>query len=162
MSSNAQVVGPAGVTSFESPAAEDVVVRATGEETGGHYDLLELTIPPGPAVTPLHIHHENDEAMYVLEGTLLVQLGEERHVLPEGAFANAPQGMPHTYANVGDGPARVLFTLVPGDHWHYLEAAVKHGPVEDEADIQQLVPILEAHGVEIVGPPLDKEAGGNP
>lgn len=161
MSSDAHVVRSEGIARFESPAAEDVIVRATGEETGGHYDLLELTIPPGPAVTPLHIHRKNDEAMYVLEGELTVRLGEERHVLPAGAFANAPRGMPHTYANSGDRPARVLFTLVPGNHWEYLEAAAEHGPVEDDADMERVIPILESYGVEIVGPPLAIE-DGNP
>jgi mannose-6-phosphate isomerase-like protein (cupin superfamily) len=64
------VIGPEGVAAFESPAGEDVVVRAGGDESGGSYDLMEVTVPPGPGVTPLHVHHDNDEAFYVLDGEL--------------------------------------------------------------------------------------------
>lgn len=158
MSTETHVVDSDGVEAFESPAGEPVVVRATGNETNGTYDLLELTIPPGPGVTPMHVHHENDEAMLVLEGELTVQLGEERRVLAAGGFANAPRGVPHTYRNSGDQPARVLFVNSPGNNWEYLKEAGEHGPVEDESDIERLLPILESHGVEMVGPPLD--AGG--
>lgn len=149
------VVESQGVAQFESPAGEDVVVRATGDETDGAYDVLDLTIPPGPGVTPLHVHHENDEATLVIEGELTIQLGDERHALGPGEFVNAPSGLPHTYRNSGDGPARALFVMSPGNNWKYLEEAAEHGTVEDDSDIERLLPILEAHGVEVVGPPID-------
>lgn len=152
---DAHVVGPAGIADFESPAAEDVVVRASGTESGGQYDLLELTIPPGPGVTPLHIHHETDEAMLVLDGSLEVKLGEDVHDLATGAFAWAPQGLAHTYRNASAKPARVLFVLSPGNNWAYLRAAAEHGPVETDEDMERILPILEEHGVEVVGPPLN-------
>jgi quercetin dioxygenase-like cupin family protein len=154
MSGESRVVGPEGVATFESPASEAVVVRASGNESGGHYDLVELTIDPGPGVTPMHIHHETDEAMFVLEGELTVQLEDERHVLPAGAYAMAPREVPHTYRNSGDGQARVLFINSPGNNWEYLKAAGELGPVEDKSDIERLLPVLESYGVEIVGPPL--------
>lgn len=153
-----QLVGAEGVARFESPAGENVTVRATGDETDGAYDVLDLSIPPGPGVTPLHVHHRNDEAILVIEGEVTVQLGDERHVLAPGEFVNAPSGLPHTYRNTGDGPARAIFVMSPGNNWKYLEEAAEHGPVEDDSDIERLLPILEAHGVEVVGPPID----GNP
>lgn len=158
MSGGTHVVSPEGIAAFESPAGEDVVVRASGNESGGHYDLLEFTINPGPGVTPLHIHHDNDEAILVLEGKLTVQLGDERHTLGPGGYAMASREVPHTYRNSGDGPARVLFTYMPGNHWQMLEEAAKHGPVKDDADIEQMLPILQSYGVEMVGPPLDADA----
>jgi quercetin dioxygenase-like cupin family protein len=161
MSGEAHVVGPAGIESFQSPAGEDVVVRVSGDESAGAYDILELTIEPGPGVTPMHVHHENDEAMYVLEGELTVQLGDDQHVLPPGAYAIAPRGVPHTYRNSGDDIARVLFINSPGNNWRYLKAAAEHGPVEDESDIEAMLPILESYGVEMVGPPL-AENGDEP
>lgn len=111
-----EVVDASGKAAFQSPAAEDVVVRAIGAETDGRYDLVELTIPPGPGVTPLHVHHANDEAMLVLEGELPVKLGDVRRVLEAGGFAMAPRGLEHTYRNTGADPARVLFVFTPGGH----------------------------------------------
>ncbi len=157
MSGDSQVIDTTGKASFQSPAGEQVVVRATGEETDGQYDLVEFTIPPGPGVTPLHVHHDNDEAMHVIEGELTVKLGEEIRVLEAGAYGMAPRGLPHTYRNSGDGPARVLFIFTPGNHCQYLQEAGERGPVEDEADIEALLPILESYGIEMVGPPLDGE-----
>jgi mannose-6-phosphate isomerase-like protein (cupin superfamily) len=160
MSSDPHVVDGTGKASFQSPAGEDVVVRATGDETDGAYDLVEVTIPPGPGVTPLHVHHDNDEAMHVIEGEVTVKMGEERHVLEAGAYAMAPHGLPHTYRNSGEDPARVLFTYTPGNHWRYLKETGERGPVEDESDIEELLPILKEYGIEMVGPPLDAEAEG--
>lgn len=149
-----RIVDEAGSERFQSPAGEDVVVRATGEQTDGQYDLVELSIPPGPGVTPLHVHRDNDEAMFVMEGELTVKLGAERRVLGAGAFAMAPRGLPHTYRNSGEGPARVLFVFTPGNHWQYLRETGEHGPVEGEEDIEALLPILSEYGIEMVGPPL--------
>lgn len=162
MTEEPHLVGSDGVAQFESPAGEDVVVRATGDETDGAYDVLDLSIPPGPGVTPLHIHHENDEATLVMEGQLTVQLGDKRHVLGSGQFVNAPSGLPHTYRNSGDGTARAIFVMSPGNNWEYLEEAAEHGPVEDDSDIERLLPILETHGVEVVGPPIDGDPEAGP
>lgn len=162
MTDDASVIGSEGVAQFESPAGEEVVVRATGEETDGAYDVLDITIPPGPGVTPQHVHHENDEATLVLAGELTVRLGDEHHVLGPGEFVNAPSGLPHTYKNSGKKPARALFVMSPGNNWMYLQEAAEHGPVEDESDIEKLLPILEAHGVEVVGPPIDGDPEAEP
>ena len=63
---------------------------------------------PGP---PLHVHDEDDECLYVIDGHLLVQVGEERHDLGPGCFAWLPRQVPHTFANVSDSPVH----LVGGD-----------------------------------------------
>lgn len=162
MTDEASVVGPTGLDVMVSPAGEGVVIRATEEETDGAYSILEFTIEPGPGITPMHIHHEADEAVLVLEGELTVKLGDERRVLEAGSYARAPRGLPHTYRSSGDRPAKVLFIYTPGEEWHYLEAAAEHGPVEDESDIERLAPLLEDHGIEIVGPPLTATDGDRP
>lgn len=160
MSDEGHVVGPDGIAAFEAPSGEGpMVVRASGDETGGAYDIVEAIIEPGPGVTPLHVHHDNDEAILVLDGELTVQIDDEIHTLPAGGYAMAPRTIPHTYQNSGRDPARVQFIYSPGEHWGYLEEAAAEGPVEDDADIERMLPILESHGIEMVGPPLDESAG---
>jgi uncharacterized RmlC-like cupin family protein len=100
--------------------------------------------------------------MLVIEGDLTVQLGDEHHVLGPGGFVNAPIGLPHTYRNAGEEPTRALFVLSPGNNWAYLQEASEHGPVEDESDLEHLLPILERHGVEVVGPPITGNPEGAP
>jgi hypothetical protein len=71
--------------------------------------------PPGPPryVAPLHIHHRDDEAWYVLEGVLCVRVGEESVELGPGAGVLVPRGTAHTYWNPGPGPARYLLLMTP-------------------------------------------------
>jgi mannose-6-phosphate isomerase-like protein (cupin superfamily) len=68
--------------------------------------------PPGPPrwIAPLHLHRNDDEAWYVLEGTLRVKMGDEEVELRAGAGVLVPRGTPHTYWN--PGPERVRYLLV--------------------------------------------------
>ena len=65
-------------------------------------------------IAPLHVHHADDEAWYVLEGVLRFRIGDEtREVGPCGA-ALAPKGTPHAYGNARTGqPARYLLVTTP-------------------------------------------------
>jgi mannose-6-phosphate isomerase-like protein (cupin superfamily) len=69
--------------------------------------------PPGPPrlIAPLHVHHRDDEAWYVLEGTLCVQVGPEIVEARAGAGVFVPRGTPHTFWNPGPGPVRYLLVM---------------------------------------------------
>jgi hypothetical protein len=58
-------------------------VKATGDETGGTFSLLEADEPAGFG-PPLHIHHDAAEAFYVLEGEYIIFLKGARGGLPGG------------------------------------------------------------------------------
>jgi mannose-6-phosphate isomerase-like protein (cupin superfamily) len=65
-------------------------------------------------IAPLHVHHADDEAWYVLEGALRFRLGEETVEAGPGAGVFAPKGTPHAYANARRGElARYLLVLTP-------------------------------------------------
>jgi hypothetical protein len=68
---------------------------------------------PPRYIAPLHVHHNDDEAWYVLEGALCVQSGEERVELQAGSGYLVPKGVPHTYWNPGSGRARYLLIMPP-------------------------------------------------
>lgn len=69
--------------------------------------------PPGPPrwIAPLHLHRNDDEAWYVLEGTLCVRLGKEVVEARAGSAVFAPRGTVHTYWNPGPGPVRYLLVM---------------------------------------------------
>ena len=52
-------------------------------------------------IAPLHVHHADDEAWYVLEGTLRFRLGDDEIEAGPGSAVFAPRGMPHAYGNAG-------------------------------------------------------------
>lgn len=64
-------------------------------------------------IAPLHVHHHDDEAWYVLEGALCVQSGEDRVELQAGSGYLVHKGVPHTYWNPGPGRARYLLIMPP-------------------------------------------------
>jgi len=65
-------------------------------------------------IAPLHVHHRDDEAWYVLEGVLRVRLGEEVFEAGPHSAVLAPKGTPHTYGNARKGqPARYLLVMTP-------------------------------------------------
>jgi quercetin dioxygenase-like cupin family protein len=90
------------------------VFSLSGDETGGKYSLTEFTMAPPPTPgPPPHIHEDADEAIYVLEGTLEMRVGEQRLTGAAGAVMLVPRGTLHALANPGPGPARMLIILSP-------------------------------------------------
>jgi mannose-6-phosphate isomerase-like protein (cupin superfamily) len=65
-------------------------------------------------IAPLHVHHADDEAWYVLEGTMRFRIGDDVVEAGPGAAVLAPKGTPHTYGNARHGqPARYLLVMTP-------------------------------------------------
>jgi mannose-6-phosphate isomerase-like protein (cupin superfamily) len=71
--------------------------------------------PPGPPrwIAPLHLHRNDDEAWYVLEGMLCVRVGKDVVEASVGSAVFVPQGTPHTYWNPGPGLVRYLLVMTP-------------------------------------------------
>jgi mannose-6-phosphate isomerase-like protein (cupin superfamily) len=83
---------------------------------GNNFVIAEWRDAGGPAgeqrlIVPPHVHHSDDEAWYVLEGALCIQVGEKIVEARAGCGALVPRGTPHTYWNPGPGPARYLLIM---------------------------------------------------
>jgi quercetin dioxygenase-like cupin family protein len=87
-------------------------VRLCGQQTGGALSVMENAVPARWDGPPLH-HHAFDETFYVLEGELTFQVRDELFTAGRGALAFAPGGVVHTFANLGDAPARYLLLCTP-------------------------------------------------
>jgi mannose-6-phosphate isomerase-like protein (cupin superfamily) len=61
----------------------------------------------------LHVHHADDEAWYVIDGTLSFQLGDREVAAPTGSAVFAPRATPHTFWNPAQEPARYLLVMTP-------------------------------------------------
>jgi mannose-6-phosphate isomerase-like protein (cupin superfamily) len=85
-------------------AVGDAFVIAEWRDPGG---------PPGPPrlIAPLHIHHHDDEAWYVLEGSLRLKVGEDEVEAHAGSSVFVPRGTPHTFWNPGPVPVRYLLVM---------------------------------------------------
>jgi quercetin dioxygenase-like cupin family protein len=136
-----------------------VTIKATGKETSGRYALVEVLEPEGEEA-PLHVHHNEDEGFWVLEGELTFQVGEETIKASPGSFLFGPRDVPHRYT-VESGPARLLFILSPAGFEEFIYATSEpakdltlpsppEGP-PDEAALEQLVALARRYGAEILG-----------
>jgi len=106
--------------SAPSAAAFATRVLVRSEDSGDAVALVENTVPAGWAGTPLH-HHAFDEAFYVLDGELTLQLGDEIVTRGPGGLAFAPGGVHHAVANPGAEPARYLLVITPGGFERYFD-----------------------------------------
>jgi len=131
--------------------------KACGSQTDGRFDFMETLVHPlqGP---PLHIHSEQDDTFYVLEGQLTVQIGEEIMDLGPGDFACARKGTPHTFTNVTDQPVRVLNIMTPGGFDQTLEELLPlyFAETPDPAAIEA---VCQKHQVSFIGPTLPMRLG---
>jgi quercetin dioxygenase-like cupin family protein len=88
------------------------VIRATAADTGGHLTVVDVTDPPG-VEAPLHVHHREDEAFWILDGDVTFEVGGKTIEASAGDFVFGPRDIPHRY-KVGDAGSRMLFILTPG------------------------------------------------
>ncbi|MFM9996393.1 MAG: quercetin 2,3-dioxygenase [Phycisphaerales bacterium] len=94
--------------------ADHGTLLATGADTGGQFALIEVVAPPGPeSGPPLHVHTREDEAFYVIEGRLRVQVADKELELGPGGYAFGPRGVPHRFWNPGPGRVKFLVLVTP-------------------------------------------------
>lgn len=113
----------------------EILIKATGEHTGGTFFLSESTIEPGFPGPPAHRHERLTDMFYVLDGVLTLRLGDQTHELGAGSFACVPPGVVHTFANTSDSPVRFLNFNTPAGWENYmrdLAEAAKSGPLTPE------------------------------
>ena len=120
---------------------------AAADTAGGLFVIEQAnTVKGGP---PRHLHHDQDELWYVLEGEYVVEIGSERHLLKPGDCILGPRRIPHVWAFVGDSPGRLLIAFTPaGKMQENFERDRKAGEYRSDADV------FRAYGMELVGPPL--------
>lgn len=155
MSFAARVLGP-GEGDGVWQLGNEFTLKAGPEHTAGAYTLLEQTC--GGAPPPLHVHDHEEEAFYVLEGSLDVHLGEEVVRAGAGSFCLVPRGTVHSFRSVGEVPARMLVLLSPPGFERFFAAVEQRFPrAAGMPDPAQVGPALGemagAYGLRIVGPP---------
>ena len=105
-----------------------VVFKVSGADTGGAFAVVEHPIEPGRLVLP-HVHRNEDEYSYVLEGTIGARVGDHEATAGPGCYLLKPRGLMHTFWNAGPGPARLLEVISPaGFEMYFAELAEAGDP----------------------------------
>jgi quercetin dioxygenase-like cupin family protein len=109
---------------------ELLTVLASAEQTGGASSLMEERLPRGTE-PPAHVHHREDEAFFVLEGSMTVPVGDETFPATAGSFVFCPRDVPHLLT-VGSDEVRML------------------PPDGDEPDIERVITLAAHYGAEVL------------
>ncbi|WP_435356431.1 cupin domain-containing protein [Emticicia sp. SJ17W-69] len=125
-------------------------VKISAKDTDGQLSVFEYVgfQKIGP---PLHVHFNQDEIFYVVEGEYLFQVDTEKSTLKAGDTIFLPQNVPHTWLQLSDKGKLVYFLQPAGQMEEFFKKMNElKGPPSEEL-VQQ---IHHAHGMKIVGPPI--------
>lgn len=156
---NTDTLEPAAVRTGEGEArwwfSSLAVIKATGEDTGGKFTIIEVTEPPG-SEAPLHVHHREDEGFWILEGSLTLEVGDVTFEASAGDYAFGPRGIPHRYT-VGPDGCRMLFICAPAGFENLvLEMSEPAGArtlppsSDDEPDWEHVAAVAKANHCELL------------
>lgn len=131
-------------------------VKATGQQTGEAFGLIEHVARPGSG-SPYHVHHAEEEIFYVLEGELTFIGGGDKFTGTAGSYVFLPRDIPHGFKVTGDKPARYLVMITPAGFEQFIiemsqPATELALPPAEPPDMEKLVSLAAKYNLEILGP----------
>jgi mannose-6-phosphate isomerase-like protein (cupin superfamily) len=122
--------------------------KLCAKDTGGLFVLENVFhAKGGPA---RHLHYDQDEWFYCLEGDFVFEVGPDRFTLKPGDSLIGPKRVPHVWAHVGSTIGRILVAFSPAGRMEAFFREVTKAnamPPQDQA-------LWRAHGMELLGPPM--------
>ena len=133
-------------------------IKSAAETTDGRVAVLEFLWPQGGG-SPLHVHRNEDEWFYVIEGELTLWVGGDVVVAPAGAFVYGPRDIPHTFL-VTSTQARFLMVTEPAPFADFIRAmsepaqtlTLPPSSVQPPSP-ERMTAVAAEYGIEILGPP---------
>jgi quercetin 2,3-dioxygenase len=128
--------------------------KVSALDTNGGLSVAEITAVHrgGPA---RHLHHEQDEWFYVIEGEYVIEVGDERYELGPGDSVLAPRKVAHVWAHIEEGTGRLIAALQPaGEIEAFFDELARLGSSPQREKLRR---VFSSHGLELTGPPLSIE-----
>jgi quercetin dioxygenase-like cupin family protein len=136
---------------FKVLGISSIAVKVSIQESSELF-AVEITLQQkgGPAK---HLHYDQDEWFYALEGDLLIEAGDERFRMKPGDALFVRRTVPHAWANVGETRMRFLALVTPaGKLEEFFQNAARHNALPGPEQ-----KLWQPYGMEWVGPPLKIE-----
>ena len=130
-----------------------ITFKATRNDTNGAYSLFEANLVGGGPGQ--HIHTDEDEALYILEGELNVKLGEEIFLAESGSFVFLPRNVLHTFWRANEKPVKLLVIISPPEFEEFFFDVVgNEQEISGETFGERAMDISDKYNVKFLGPPL--------
>lgn len=121
--------------------------KVLASDTNSRFSLMERTLPPGGRMPPAHRHVGNDEAYFVLDGSIEFHVGGEVFNSSSGGFVFVPAGESHTFGNTTEEPARLLVLHAPGLD-EYFKDLEQLWSAPQPPDRESELALMKRHGME--------------
>ncbi|MCB0173335.1 MAG: cupin domain-containing protein [Anaerolineae bacterium] len=141
-------IGPGEARVYDHIGGEKITILLSAQDTNGSFAMFIDEIPPA-AGPPYHIHHNEDETFYILDGELDIQINEDKFTVRAGATAFLPKGIPHTFHNSSAQVTRALVVLSPAGLEGFF-ADVEPLVIQAELDMAAILTIAGQYGIEII------------
>jgi quercetin dioxygenase-like cupin family protein len=126
-------------------------IKATDEQSGGAFGLIEQVVPVG-FESPYHVHHAEEESFFVLEGELTFISGERQMIGTAGSYTFLPRDIPHGFKVTGDKPARFFILATPAGFEQFIIDMSNPEPPAGPPDMDKLMSLAAKYNIEILGP----------
>ncbi len=101
-----------------------------------------------------HLHYEQDEFWYILKGEFLFKVGDETFTAKAGDTVFGPRNVPHAFAKVGKGEARLLMFFQPAGKMEEMFKKISEGATKNITTDEGKDKFFQEYGLKRVGPPL--------
>ncbi|MGM4959952.1 cupin domain-containing protein [Bradyrhizobium barranii] len=129
---------------LQTRPGELFLMRVSAADTNGVYSLVEIVSDPGDG-TPLHVHQNEDEYLFVLEGTARFALGDKIFDAEAGTMVTLPKGIPHAWGNRSTSKLRIAGIAYPGGVEEAMRVIAKGG-------VTDLPALAKKFAIKVLGP----------
>ncbi|CAN5449213.1 hypothetical protein BH11BAC2_BH11BAC2_00550 [soil metagenome] len=129
-------------------------VKISGKDTNGELAIFEQTSLSQGRGTPEHIHLNQDEIFFVIDGEYLFMVGGVKYKLQIGDSIFLPRNIPHAWTQLSE-KGKMTVTVQPAGKLE--EFFMTMSALEKEPTAQEVATIFGEHEMKVTGPPLKLE-----
>ncbi len=122
-----------------------VVTKVPSSATGGSYFVVEHPLMPFALGAPRHSHRNEEETSYVVEGSIMAEIGGRVVTVPAGSLIHKPKGVPHAFWNPNPEPALVLEMIAPGGFEPYFAELARAFQTGGPPDLALMMAVAEKY-----------------
>lgn len=127
-------------------------IKISSKDTDGMVCVFEY-IGKEKIGPPLHLHFDQDEVFYVIEGEYLFQSGKEQSILKVGDTIFLPRNIPHTWVQLSN-KGKMIYLLQPAGKFEEFFQKFSVMTLKELPPMEEMQKFFMAHGMQIMGPPL--------
>ena len=128
--------------------------KISAQDTNGAMCVFEFT---GKGSGPRHLHFDQDEWIYIIDGEFEFQVGDKQFHAGTGECVFIPRKVVHVWACVSDKPGKIINVYQPaGTMEEFFREVGKFDkpPIHEVLGLNDLHQFFRAHGMDLLGPPL--------